>query len=968
MSSMSTRSPATPAFLGRDDEMARLTQILRRAPEQGLRVVRIEGEPGIGKSRVLEELRRHAETLGHATAVGTAVEFERALPLHPFVQAFEIRPDSPDLLRRQLGQLLLGERSSSVIEPQQLILIALEKFLELVEELSAKRSLLLCLDDLQWADDASLALVQRLVKRLSYEPITVLLAHREAAGAGGIDRLFAQLPREVFVDLRLGPLPTDAVFALAAATAPAASPSALQTQVERANGNPFFIIELVSVLSQGASRPHERHYPQPPSPITATILHHVDSLAPAAIEVLQVGAILGRSFSVRDVAAVAGSTPAQLIAPIQEACRAGLLDETAEGIRFRHDLVREAIYTNIPAPVRKTLHLEAGRALAGAGASAVKVAKHMEIGAQKGDHDAAEWLRQAGRDHLRRAPAVALELFEKAVALADDHYEERDELLTELATASVWGGQPERGEELARRMLMRTRDPSLLAALLSTLFRSLLVQGRAFEVESFAEKELAVLPEDARAKVLAEAAYFMAEARQDREAEGLAGVSGVSAVSADVWDRSSDRQARAESLARKALLLAEDLEDEPTQCLSLCAMSSVYDSRADFSKAIELSRRAVDIAERAESMDAHRYTPHFNLAMQLVLTDRVEEAEKVVLTGLHRAETAGVMAAIPLYQHLLARVQFATGRWDDAIAQWEAAISLGGEIGTKMIVSDACPAFLAQIALHRGDIRAAEKHTRSAETSRQTDPAGSASPFSLWPRMLLLEATGHLQEAASLAASIHNVARGQRWLALYRLVGVDLARVFGAVADQDLGRGVVDAMDRLALGAESSSARAAALLARGLAYHDRDALMLAAETYMASPLVFERAVSFEAAGAALVESGRMDEGAHLLLQAVETYEELGAERLVSRVDTQLRRAKRPRRLRRAARPATGWEALTKTELRVAALVREGMSNPAIARALHISPRTVHAHMSHIFTKLDVRSRAQVAVEAASREA
>lgn len=284
-----------------------------------------------------------------------------------------------------------------------------------------------------------------------------------------------------------------------------------------------------------------------------------------------------------------------------------------------------------------------------------------------------------------------------------------------------------------------------------------------------------------------------------------------------------------------------------------------------------------------------------------------------------------------------------------------------------MIVSDASPAFLAQVALHRGDMRAAEKHTCAAETAmRQQDPVASASPFSLWPRMLLLEAIGQPEQAAALATSIHKVARARRWLALYRLVGVDLARVLGAVSEQDHADGVVEAMDRLALGTDSPSTRAAALLARGLAYSDRDSLTRSAAAYMASPLVFERATSFEAAGAALAQSGRIEEGADLLLRAVETYEELGAERLVARVDAQLRRAKRPRRLRRSTRPIKGWEALTKTELRVAALVGEGLSNPAIARTLHISPRTVHAHMSHIFTKLDVRSRALVAVEAARR--
>jgi DNA-binding CsgD family transcriptional regulator len=166
---------------------------------------------------------------------------------------------------------------------------------------------------------------------------------------------------------------------------------------------------------------------------------------------------------------------------------------------------------------------------------------------------------------------------------------------------------------------------------------------------------------------------------------------------------------------------------------------------------------------------------------------------------------------------------------------------------------------------------------------------------------------------------------------------------------------------------EAPSARGVALRCRGLVENDADILLEAVEAYRRSPRPVELAWTCEDAGVALVSHGRKAEGIPLLQEALSGLEAVGALREARRVEAHLRGAG-ARRGRRGVRrrPAMGWDALTDTERRVVDLVCEGLTNRGVAERLFISRRTVDTHVAHVFGKLGVRSRAELAARAARR--
>lgn len=160
---------------------------------------------------------------------------------------------------------------------------------------------------------------------------------------------------------------------------------------------------------------------------------------------------------------------------------------------------------------------------------------------------------------------------------------------------------------------------------------------------------------------------------------------------------------------------------------------------------------------------------------------------------------------------------------------------------------------------------------------------------------------------------------------------------------------------------EVASLAGAALRCRGLAEDDAEILRAAVAAYASGSRPLELALASEEAGAAFARQGMVDQAGPPLQQAAEIYERLGAARDLARAEAVLRQAgiRRGRRGPRG-RPRTGWHSLTPTERTVAQLVAEGLSNPQIGDRLYVSRRTVQTHLAHVFAKLDLSSRAQLA--------
>jgi DNA-binding CsgD family transcriptional regulator len=199
------------------------------------------------------------------------------------------------------------------------------------------------------------------------------------------------------------------------------------------------------------------------------------------------------------------------------------------------------------------------------------------------------------------------------------------------------------------------------------------------------------------------------------------------------------------------------------------------------------------------------------------------------------------------------------------------------------------------------------------------------------------------------------------------VVGADLVRLATADGDTRLARQVAEAVGDLASRNDLPWLRGTALRCQGLAENDVHALVAAADAYAGSSRPLELALASEDAAGALVRQGDIQRARPLLDQTIAIYERLGADRGLARAHAILRLAGVRRDARGPRkRPQFGWQSLTPTELTVSGLVADGLSNPQIGERLYVSRRTVQTHLAHVFAKLDLTSRAQLAAEVTRR--
>jgi DNA-binding CsgD family transcriptional regulator len=336
------------------------------------------------------------------------------------------------------------------------------------------------------------------------------------------------------------------------------------------------------------------------------------------------------------------------------------------------------------------------------------------------------------------------------------------------------------------------------------------------------------------------------------------------------------------------------------------------------------------------------------------------EADRVLREGLRRSEELGLAVHMPFYHAQLGALRLFTGEWDDAVAELEAAIHVGEEQQWGALILPR--SLLALLAIHRNQLLAAEEALALAE--REFAETGSAYGLDvmMWVRALLLGVRSDAQALTVLETAWAGPLI-KRPPQLVR-IGPDLVRLAVTGERPELGQAVVEAMEEATASSSVASWRGAALWSRGLLHGDADALVDAVRAYQQASRPVERARACEDAASALSGVGRREEAAALLEDAVGVYDRVGASLDLTRAVAALR-AMGIRRGRRGARrrPLRGWESLTPTELEVVRLVAQGLTNVEIGRRLFISRRTVETHLSHVFGKLGVSSRVQLAAQA-----
>jgi DNA-binding SARP family transcriptional activator/tetratricopeptide (TPR) repeat protein len=489
--------PTASALVGRTEELTALRQAIGPAFTGGTGLVVLEGEPGIGKTRLLQGLAAEADQRQADVIWGDCQAGEEIPPMWPWTQVVgKVLDHLPGAEREQwlsgeLGHLIRldGDLLGGAEAPHSGAQFRLfEAVVTAIGQVAARRPLVLVIDDLQWADVASLHLLTHLAARLPGGTV-VITGLRDRAPVPGSE-LASSLAAASRVSghyrTRVGPLgPADVAELVRRETGQSPGPGAVRSIYTRTAGNPFFVRELAKLLADGGvltedAAPHVGV----PATVRDVVRDRMIGLKDRASDLLQAAALIGRDVNLSVLADVAGLGPQSCLDHLGPVVALGLI-EPAPGnpfsFRFSHDLVRESVADSTPPARAIRLHLRVADALERTGSSsgddvAERVAHHLWAAGPLADpRRAAAALLRAGRHAVATSALEAAEQqFRSAIRvartanLAELELSALSQLIAVMGMRSMYAGAPEdlleRAEHLARGLGRELDATTLLYA------------------------------------------------------------------------------------------------------------------------------------------------------------------------------------------------------------------------------------------------------------------------------------------------------------------------------------------------------------------------------------------------------------------------------------------------------------------------------------------------------------------------
>src|SRR5215469_14198744 len=708
-------STATGILLGRETELSLLTGLVRDLARGTGNAVLIEGEPGMGKSTLVKALVDEASA-PYALDVtpqafwGTGDELGQELPLLPFLDALRVRQPGASARRQAIVAMLRGEAAAD--RGADVTTAIAEQLLALVTDECAQQPVILVVDDLQWADPASVTLWGRLARLAPEAPLLLTGISRPVPQRE--DLLKLRRAQNDAIRLGLNPLGEQAVADLVEALAGGKPDTSLLRLARSASGNPLYVTEIVAALERsgglavtesGTARLADGIAPSSlPRSLSAAITDRLGFVPGSVREMLRAAALLGVEFAVPDLAIVLGKSVTDLFPTVDEARTVGVLTESGSDLAFRHPLIRAALYDEMPVAMRAAWHRDAGRALAAAGAPVDRVARQLlravgksasdtlpagepsragasDLSAPPLDDWMLEWLTKAADLLVGQAPAVAAELLIQAVAntpLGSAHY---GWLASRLANALYRIGDRQAAEEIAIRALGLTADPDIQVDLHWTLAQCRTLAGLGQESLSTLDQALTApgISPRQRPRLLVLAA---------RTHWGLGELD------------------KAEGVAADALAEASAAGDTWATGWALHVLTIVATARGQLSEAVPLYDRALAVTQADPVMADLRVLLSINKAAALGNLDRFQEALTVAGQAQRLADQVGTVIRRTQAHNVLGQCLFAMGRWDEAL------IEVSTVPGNLKAPAVACCdlGIAALIGFHRGETSAAQHH------------------------------------------------------------------------------------------------------------------------------------------------------------------------------------------------------------------------------------------------------------------
>ncbi|MEU8227770.1 AAA family ATPase [Kribbella sp. NPDC048915] len=957
-------SPAVgpPAFVGREREIAALSGALAQAPA----VVLVEGEAGIGKSRLVQEWLAEAPARRRRVLMAVCPPLRESLTLGPIVDAFLGRPPADLELTGLAGALrpLFPEWAAELppaLEPLDDAKAARHRlFRALAELLQALQVDLLVVEDAHWADEVTLEFLLFLTSRQQRGGPNLLVTYRpeEVDDQSLLLRLSSRLPAGVTqLRVALTLLDQDQTASLVSSMLDGKPMSAEFSTFlhERTDGLPLAVEESVRLMCDRADlvfrdgqwvRLSVSELQVPPT-VRDSTRERVGRLSPGAQRVLQALAALTEASAEATLTATADVSADDCRSGITEAAEAGIVvgDELGRW-RFRHMLAAAAVYESIALPERRILHLRAGRALENLDRPPVaQLARHFR---EAGEIE--RWMRYAEQAAQR---ALASGDHTAAVMLLDDLLSTAELSSTDTAriarTAAVAAlGRKDSVDEVHGRIVRTLREILASAGLTARqqaeirnpLGRLLINLGEA--QAALTELEQAVADLDHDPVEAAKAMTFLGWAY------------------AGPWPASTHLYwlERAAELAPKVDLAPDRLSLAGNRAAGLLMLGE--EAAWDL-----VSTLPTDGTTSAERFDVARINA--NIGTGALVWGRYQEAAHhlTVALGLAEAEQASRLRYNVLLE--LANLDWFAGRWEDLAAR---AATLAEAEPDRPSIYLASIRLTARLAAAAGRRRVAEEQFQLVldEAARLGAVDDTMEAAAALARLWL--ADGDSERALSITQQpIEAVETKGVWVWATDLAP---ARVAAHVAAGQVAQ-AINLMERFALGlrarhapapqAALAACRAHLATATGDLDEAADAWARTADAWDALPRPYDALLARERQAKALLEAGREDAGRELLTDVYESLFRLGARGDADRVAQRLRDqgAEMPRPWRGGRR---GYgDALSPRELEVVRWVAEGKTNREIARILTKSPATVDQQLRSAMRKLKVSSRTALAVAA-----
>lgn len=950
-------------LVGRLEELRRINVALDALATGSPGAIEIVGAAGIGKTRLLTEVAARADARGHIVLRGAAADLERDIAFWVFIDALDeyvegVEPrrlaNLPQEVRTELAQVFpalahLGRGDAAGLQGERYRISRAVR--ELLERLAATKPLVLILDDFHWADPASVDLVGGLLRRPPSAAVLLVLAARPHQGPS---RLTGTLERALrdgsLTRLELRPLTSDEATAMLGVRTADQRTAAL---FEESGGNPFYLEQLArspELADRLSARPQVSVDGVPPL-VLAALTEELALLSQRARRVLEGASVAGDPFEPEMAATAADVSEPEAMEAIDELLALDIIRPTdvPRRFRFRHPIVRRAVYESAPGGWRIGAHERAAGALMARGAGAATRAHHVDISAKVGDATAVTTLAEAGRISAQRAPAIAVRWYSGALRLLPEsapHQERVDLLLANATSLAATGrfGDAHEGTLEALALVPDEQTP-LRLKLFATCARIEHLLGHHDQAHARLVVALESLPDAAGA----DAVGLMIELARD----------GVFRL----------EYTAGQQRAAQAVAASRDLNDPVLVGVSLAiyARALAWGGEAQRGEAVRSEAAALIDALSDEDV-ARRLDALVDLAGSEIYLDCFEEAARHSERALQVGRATGQDRLLPGINATLGVAWCMLGRLTEAAELLDAAIEAGRLSGNPQALAWAlfCRAF---VAVPAGDNQIA---IATAQESLDLATAGGQSVIAARAAPVLAIARINAGEPARAPEVVANAdtyacdALPDTWKAYFQEL---MTRYWLAHGDRD-------AAGRAAAGAQSSAtavglrlatamgyrAAAAVALADGDAQAAADKALSAADLAEAVGAPIEASLARIVAGRALAHLGERDSAVELLEHATAELDRCGAARYRDEAQQELRRL--GKRIHRRTRPGdpnqTGIATLTARELEIARLIVDRKTNGEIASELFLSTKTVETHIRNMFRKLDANSRVDIA--------